>query len=347
MSNQHPVPMRTVLSHVAVPILMGLVMAVAYLGGFHKPSPHEVPLAVVGPTQQVQPIAAGLEHQLGDEVDVRIVPTVDQATQQLRNLDISGAYVPGRASAEMLTASGASDTTRSVVGQIGSAVALKQGVPLRTVDVAPVSDNDPAGQNGFFFLVALTVGSYATSIAIGAAAASHPMRRRAALAAVAGALIPTLSFLVARFGFGMFAGDSAAVWGLSVLYSEAVLLIGVGLHPLIGRFSTLVYSAVFVALNFTTSGGVFSPAMQPAFFGWLHSFWIGSGFVESVRQVMYLPDVSIAGPLTILVGWFALGLVSLAIGSAVERRRATVAARPTREELDAATLEELEEDVAV
>ncbi|AKU18547.1 hypothetical protein [Luteipulveratus mongoliensis] len=339
--------MRTVLSHIAVPVLMGLVMAVAYLGGFHKPAPHDIPLAVVGPTQQVQPVADNLQRALGDGVDVRIVPTVDEATRQLQHLDLSGAYVPGTASAEMLSASGASDTTRSVVNQIGSAAALKQGVPLKTVDVAPVTANDPVGQNGFFFLVALTVGAYATSIAIGAAASSHPMRRRAALAAGAAVVIPTLSLAIARFGYGMFADNLTAVWGISVLYAAAILFIGVGLHPVIGRFSTLVYSAVFVALNFTSSGGVFAPELQPTFFGWLHSFWIGAGFIDSVRRIMYFPNVGIGGLVAILIGWFALGLACLALGNAVEHRRALAAAPAEESALSAETLEELEEDVAV
>ena len=60
------VPLKTVLSHVIVPILMGLVMAAAYLGGFHKPAPHHVPVAVVGQAETAGPIAAKVQHALGD-----------------------------------------------------------------------------------------------------------------------------------------------------------------------------------------------------------------------------------------------------------------------------------------
>lgn len=154
--------------------------------------------------------------------------------------------------------------------------------------------------------------------------------------------------------------------GLSLLYTAGVLTVGVGLHPIIGRFCPLVYSAVFVALNFTSSGGVFTPVMQPAFFGWLHHFWIGSGFVEALRRIAYFPDAGLGGPLGILIGWLVFGLLCLAAGFAFEQwQDARLAAAPTdgsdepagrhvegahtssSDELDDATEEELEENVVV
>ena len=349
---QQVAPMRTVLSHVLVPIVMGLVMAAAYLGGFHQPVPHNIPLAVVGTTQQAQPIADALQRAVGDAATVRVVPSTAEATREIRRLDLSGAYVPGPHEAVVLTGSAASDSTKSAVTQVFSPVALQQGVPMAVDDVAPVSSGDPIGQNGFFFLVALTVGAYATSIAIGAAAATRRFRDRVGLAAGAAVVLSSAELAVAHFGYDMFGGHLPAVWGLSILYTAAVMFIGVGLHPLVGRFSTLLYSAVFVALNFTTSGGVFAPVLQPVFFGWLHHFWIGAGFVEALRRIFYFPAVGLGGPMAILGGWLVLGIACLGLGHAVEQRRArrtpvsALADRPSSQ-LDAATEEELEEDVAV
>ena len=132
-------------------------------------------------------------------------------------------------------------------------------------DTAPLHENDPIGQNGFFYLVGLTIASYATSIAIGAAGATRRMRERALLALGASVVIPTVLVAIASTQ-GVFAGHTLTAWGLSVLYSLGVLLIGVGLHPIVGRFATVLYSALFVGFNFTSSGGVFAPTMQPALF---------------------------------------------------------------------------------
>jgi hypothetical protein len=171
------------------------------------------------------------------------------------------------------------------------------------------------------------------------------MRERTGLALGAAVVISTAALAIAAAAYGMFPGHLPAVWGLSLVYCAAVLLIGVGLHPLFGRFCTLVYSAVFVAVNFTTSGGVFPPYLQPAFFGWLHHFWIGAGFVETLRRALYFPQVSISGPMAILFGWLLLGVLCVTGGHLLERRRAGHA--QSTSVLSVQVEEELEEDVAV
>ncbi|YAL82128.1 hypothetical protein ACMYYO_09275 [Dermacoccaceae bacterium W4C1] len=352
MPPQPQVPMKTVLSHIAVPVLMGFIMCAAYLGGFHKPAPHHVPVAIVGQGQQVESIATSLRSALGDKGDVTVVPTEQEAQRQLKHLDIYGAYVPSQDSATVLVVAAGSDAAKSVAVEMLSPIAAKQQVPLHTVDVTPLPDSDPVGQNAFFFLVGITVGSYATSIGIGAAGASRRLRERTGLALGSAVLITTVGLLIARLGYGMFSGHEVGVWALSLVYTAGILLIGVGLHPLVGRFATLLYSAVFVALNFTTSGGVFPPMLQPAFYSWLHNFWIGAGLQEGLRRLLYFPDLSLGGPLGILFGWLALGVVCIGLAAWVERRRtqADVTApqgKHSHSHLSAETETELEEDVAV
>ncbi|NNG37668.1 hypothetical protein HJ588_00045 [Flexivirga sp. ID2601S] len=194
---QERAPLGTVISHVALPVLMGLIMAVAYLGGFHKPAPHDVPLAVVGSTAQAQPVASAMQQALGDKADVTVLPSTAAATDQLRHLELTAAYVPGPKQATLLVSTIASDAAKSAATQMFSPVATKQGVPLVTRDVTGVPASDPIGQNGFFFLVALTVGSYASSIAIGAAGASRRLRDRVGIALGAAVVISTVGLLIA------------------------------------------------------------------------------------------------------------------------------------------------------
>lgn len=320
---QHPepTPLRTVLSHLLLPVLMGAIMAAAYLGGFHKPDPHHLPVAVVGSAEQAGPVAAAIQQAVGDKADVTTLATRDEAESELRSQDIAGAYIPGQKKATLLTASAGSDTTANIVEKIFRAVADQQGTSLSVDDVVPVGDDDPAGQNGFFYLVALSVGSYAAAIAIGAAAATRRFRDRVALAAGTVVVLSTAYLAIAAWGFDMFSGHVWAMWELSLLYTAGVISVGVGLHPLLGRYCTLVYSAAFVAFNFTSSGGVFSPSLQPGLFGWLHDFWIGAGFIDAARVITYFPGSSLAGPMSILIGWLIFGVICLGIGFALQWRR--------------------------
>ncbi len=66
-----------------------------------------------------------------------------------------------------------------------------------------------------------------------------------------------------------------------------------------------------VMLNFTGSGGIFRPELQPGFFGSLHSFWNGAGFVEGVRSHVYFGWYALGRHVLVLALWFVVGLVMM------------------------------------
>jgi uncharacterized membrane protein len=78
---------------------------------------------------------------------------------------------------------------------------------------------------------------------------------------------------------------------------------------------------LFVMLNFTTSGGVFAPTLQPGFFAALHSFWIGSGLVEAGRRLLYFPSLGIGHQVLVLALWAVAGAALMAVAASVEKRR--------------------------
>lgn len=325
-SEPTPVPMRTVLSHMLTPIVMALIMALCYFGGLHRPDPRELPVAVVGSVETAEPVAARLQQAAGDRLDVRTVATPEEATRQLRTQQIHGAYVPSAQRPTLLVASAASHPATSVATQVFTTSAAAQGRPLTVQDVAPLPASDPIGQNAFFYLVALSIGAYATAIAIAVAGASRRFRERLILSAAASVVVPTVLLAAASIAFDMFAGHGPAVWALSVGYALIVISLSVGLHTFIGRYSTLVFNALFVALNFTSSEGIFPTSMQPPFFEWLASFWVGAGFIDVLTRILYLPELDISHALGILAGWLLVAAGTLAAAHHTERRRRRAAA---------------------
>ena len=355
-------PTRTVvhhlLTHLIVPVLLATGMALAYLGAFHQPDPHGVRLDVVGTGPAVAALAQGLQDGLGDAAAVRTVADVDQARDALEHLRIAGAYVPDPAHPQLLIASAGSDTTATIVERMLSPVALGQGLPLTITDVVPTADTDPTGQGAFFYLVALSVGGYSAAIAIGAAGARLRMRLRLAFGVGTAAVIAAIATVIAGPLYGALPHSSPQIGLLAWLYVTAVIWLGVGLHSLLGRWTTLTVVGLFVMLNFTSAGGVFAPSVQPGFFSALHSFWIGSGLVEAARRVLYFPALGIGSQLLTLALWAVAGLVVAALAGLREDRRSTPAAAPVapapvaeeRTEPGAAESraeEELEETVAV
>lgn len=110
------------------------------------------------------------------------------------------------------------------------------------------------------------------------------------------------------------------------LYSAGILLIGVGLHTFLKRWTTLGVMVLFVMLNFTSSGGIFRPELQPGFFGALHSFWNGAGFVEGVRGHVYFGGHALGGNLLVLALWFVAGVALTGLAGLAEARRRRAAA---------------------
>ncbi|WP_046727753.1 membrane protein [Streptomyces humi] len=320
--------LRHVLTHLITPLLMCLGMGLAYMGAFVHPEPNHMPVAVVGAGPEAKVLAQTVKDTAGDRLDVRTVPTRTAAVDLLKSRTVTGAYVPSARTPELIVASAASDMGATAVEKVFAPVAERQGVPLKVTDVArPVAD-DPTGQGLFFLLVAVSIGSYASVAALGAAGGALPMRIRALLAVGVSAVVSGIGALLAGPVFHLAHHDLAGVWGLAWLYSAGILLVGVGLHTFLKRWTTLTMMVLFVMLNFTSSGGLFRPELQNGFFGALHAFWNGAGFVEGLRGLLYFGGDGLGRDVTTLAVWLLAGLVVVAAAAGYERARAATPTAP-------------------
>ncbi|MFQ6146541.1 hypothetical protein ACLMNJ_26285 [Streptomyces seoulensis] len=353
--------LRHVLTHLITPLLMCLGMGLAYMGAFVTPHPHHLPVAVVGEGPQAKVFAQTVKDRAGDQLDVRTVATRAQAVDLLKSRDVTGAYVPSAKAPELVVATAASDMGATAVEKVFTPVAAEQGRPLKVTDVAAPSADDPTGQGLFFLLIALSIGSYASvaalgaaGAALGAAGAALSMRVRALLTLGVSAVVSGIGALLAGPVFHLAHHGLAGVWGMAWLYSAGILFIGVGLHTFLKRWTTLTMMVLFVMLNFTSSGGLFRPELQNGFFGTLHAFWNGAGFVEGARSLLYFDGDGLARDVWTLVVWLLLGLAVTALAAACERLRtpashaagapAAPALRESGADGDARTREAVEEE---
>ncbi|TXS17070.1 MULTISPECIES: hypothetical protein [unclassified Streptomyces] len=312
--------LRHVLSHLVTPLLMCVGMGLAYLGAFHAPAPHDLRVDVVGSGASAQVLAQTLQDKGDGALSVRTVADRDIAANHLRTQQSYGAYVPG-SKPELMVATASSDTSATVVQKIFTEVAAGQGAPLPVTDVEPTADGDPTGQGIFFLLVAVSIGSYASVAVIGGAGAVLALRIRAGLAIGTSLVVSAIGAAFAGPVFGLVDHGLGGLWAMAWLYSAGILLIGVGLHTFLKRWTTLGVMLLFVMLNFTSSGGIFRPELQPGFFGALHSFWNGAGFVEGVRSHVYFGGHALGGHLLVLSLWFVAGVVVVAVAGLAESRR--------------------------
>lgn len=363
--------LRHLAGHLLTPLLMCLGMGLAYLGAFHQPEPDHLQVAIVGDSPQVKVLAQTLKDRAGDALDVVTLDNRAEAVDRLHHRDLAGAFVPDPDHPELLVARANSDTTAMAVETVFGTVTAQQNVPLHTTDIAPTAGGDPTGQGLFFVLVALSIGAYGSVAAISVAGAGASMAVRALTAVATSFVVSVIGIVLAGPIFHIVDHDYAAIWAMGWLYAAGILFVGIGLHPFLKRWTTLAVMVLFVMLNFTTSGGIYRPELQNGFFGALHSFWNGAGFVEGARSLLYFDgNGGLAGRITSLALWFAAGALLVVAGARHERRgaaaasgahavgttptsRAVIAAGPAereqaaRTDLDEDAEEELEQAVGV
>ncbi|MFD7842542.1 hypothetical protein ACFV4K_06360 [Nocardia sp. NPDC059764] len=338
---------RHVAAHLLTPLLMCLGMGLAYLGAFHQPEPNHLAVAVVGDNAQVKVLAQSLKDKGGNALDVITVPTRGDAVDKLRHRELAGAYVPDPNKPELLVAKAGSDTTAMAAEAVFGQVAGLQNTPLTVTDVTTPSSGDPTAQGIFFLLVALSIGSYGSVAAISAAGAGLPLWQRGIIGLITSLLVSLIGLALAGPVFHIVDHDLGAIWGMSWLYSAGILSIGIGLHTFLKRWTTLAMMVLFVMLNFTSSGGVYSPWLQNDFFGTLHRFWNGAGFVEGARSLLYFDGIGLGSRMASLALWLAAGVALMAAAGLAEQRQAAPEhAAPAPAAGDAAEAE-MEEAVGV
>ncbi|OKK22925.1 hypothetical protein AMK16_01990 [Streptomyces sp. CB00455] len=316
--------LRHVLAHLLTPLLMCLGMGLAYMGAFVHPQPRHLPVAVVAEGPQAKAFAQTVKDEAGSRLDVRTLAQRSAAVEAVRHRSVTAAYVPSDSAPELIVATAASDTGATVAEKIFTPVAAGQGAPLKVTDVVGTVEDDPTGQGLFFLLVAVSIGSYASVAVLGGAGAALRMRTRSLLVVAVSGVVSAISALLAGPVFHLAHHDLAGIWGLSWLYSAGILFIGVALHTFLKRWTTLAMMVLFVMLNFTSSGGLFRPELQNGFFGSLHAFWNGAGFLEGMRSLLYFGRDGMGHQVWTLVLWLLAGLVVTAAAARAERRRAVV-----------------------
>ncbi|MEJ3405828.1 hypothetical protein WDJ51_13890 [Rathayibacter sp. YIM 133350] len=325
---------KALVSHIVIPLFLATGMALAYLGAFHAPSPHNLPVAVVGQGPEAKVFAQMLNDKAPDKLDVKTVADHATAERQVRDRDISAAYENDGTHATLIVATAASATTAEVTQKLFLPIAYQQNLPLQIDDVVPVGSGDATGQGLFFLMVALTIGGYASAIAVAAATVAMKVLWRFAVAAIVSGVIAGIGLIVAGPIFNVVTAQQWPIGLMAWLYVFGIISIGVGLHPVLGKWTTPTLTFLFVMLNITSCGGIFAQPMQPALFSGLNSFWNGAAWIDAVQSLLYFPGRQFGFDGLRLALWAAAGITLVVITHtwSVRKRRLADEAIPFTEE---------------
>jgi hypothetical protein len=317
IANAAATPKAVALVLIPALVLM-LAFAFSYVGAFHDPTPHNVPVDVVGPPA----VAAQLDSLPDDPLDARQASSLPAALSEIDDRDVYGAY--DAPTNHLFVASAANRPTAVALSETFNRAAAAQGGPaVRVTDVKPLPPKDPNGTAVFYAMIAWVFGGYIASTLIGLIGSPRsPSTRRAAarIAALAGFSIVggILSVLLLRACFGVFSGHLVGLSAIAALTIFASGAATAGIQAAIGPAGTGLVILAFVILGNPASGGPFARPLLPGFWSTIGGVLPPGASVDLARSALFFDGARIAGPIIVLVGWAALGTaLALALGGRI------------------------------
>jgi hypothetical protein len=296
-------------------LVLMLAFAFFYVGAFHEPTPHHVPVAVVGPPA----VAAQLNGLPSEPLDARQASSRSDALSQIDDRKVYGAYEA--ATNRLFVASAANRATAVALEQTFNRVAAARNRPaVRVTDVKPLPLSDPNGTAAFYAVIAWVFGGYigATLIGlIGSPRSTSKRRAGARIGALAGFAVVAaiLSVVMLRVCFGTFSGHVIAMCAIGALTIFAGGAATAGIQAAAGPAGTGLAILVFVILGNSASGGPFARPLLPGLWRTIGGVLPPGAAVDLARSALFFDGNRIVGPIVVLLVWAALGTgLALALG---------------------------------
>ena len=306
MANMAPTPKAVAIVLFPALVLM-LAFAFSYVGAFHDPTPHNVPVAVVGPPA----VTSQLDALPGDPLDARQASSRADALSQIDDREVYGAY--DATTNRLFVASAANRATAIALEATFNRVAAAKGRPaVRVTDVKPLPPKDPNGTAAFYAVIAWVFGGYIGSTLIGLIGSPRSRSRQRATARIGafagfGIVAGILSVVMLRACFGVFSGHVVALCAIAALTIFASGAATAGIQAAAGPAGTGLVILVFVILGNAASGGPFARPLLPGLWRTIGGVLPPGASVDLARSALFFDGARIAGPILVLVGWAALG----------------------------------------
>ncbi|AZI57173.1 DUF3533 domain-containing protein [Nakamurella antarctica] len=322
-------------------LLLQLAFVLSYVGAFHAPTPHRIPVGVVaasassaGQSAATQ-TAAGLNALPAYPIDARVVADEGSARSLIERGDLSAALVINGTSTQdtLLVASGGGASVVSAVTEVFTEVASGQGRTLVAQDIVPLQSGDGRGLTGFYLVIGWIVGGYLVAALLGVAAGSRPANPRRAYFRLA-AIVP-YSILSGLGGalivdqvLGALTGHFMALWWIGALLVAAAATVTMAFQVLFGVIGIGLTVLVFVILGNPSAGGAYQAPLLPAFWRSLSSALPNGAGTDAVRRIVYLGSNGISSHLLVIAAYVVIGAVVAAGASHLHHRRGAAPASP-------------------
>ena len=313
----YPARYRALASFVVASAVFVAVFVALTLSAFHRPTPHELPVGIVGSAAVTRQVEDALDGAAPGAFRFRSYPSGASATTGIAQRQVDGALVVSGAGLRLLvTQAGGTGPEQALIGAF-TAVAARSGHQLIVSDVVPPRASDSQALSSWFIVLSVLIPSLAAGSASVLAFRRAP-RAWAVAAPVAAAIASGLVAAAVADGIAGL-GHYPAIAGIVALFSLAVAgptAVLARIRPPLVALAVLV----FIVAGIPVSGG---PANLASFTpGFLRVFSpaLPLGIAAStIRNVVYFGGHATAPSLWTLAAWALAGLAGLILITTLRR----------------------------
>ncbi|MFF3399691.1 DUF3533 domain-containing protein [Streptomyces sp. NPDC002659] len=296
-------------------LALQLAFITSYIGAFHHPKPHEIPLAVVTPAAQITDQAVQRLSALpGDPLDPRAVEDEATAVRQIQNRDVDGALIvdPRGAADRLLVAGAAGASLSQALTEVIATTERAQRRTVAVVDVVPNASGDARGLSSFYLAIGWCVGGYLCAAILAISHGARPANTARALIRLGALLLYSiaaglLGTVIAGPVLDALPGSFMALWGLGTLLVFAVGAITLAFQGLAGIVGIGLAILLVVVFGNPSAGGAYAYPLLPPFWRAIGPALPPGAGTFSARSIAYFKGNGMTGPMWVLAAWAAGG----------------------------------------
>jgi len=318
MASQETAPaagaLRKVAGIVVAVVIVQAILVFIFAWPSSRATPHNLPLAVVGPPAAVAGFTQGVAAAQPGGFSFTTYQTSTAAQQAVTGRLAYGAVVFSQTGVTLYTASAASPSVAALLAQaIPHAITSRTPTTTVTVtDLAPNPVHDPHGVVPTTGLIPLVI----TSIVIGVIFTL--LIKDARIRIVGVVVFAVLAGLGATTVMQSILGGLNGSWfGNAAFIALLVLAVTAptaGLGAVLGLPGIGVAAAIIFFFGYPFSGATSAPELLPTPWGAIGQFVPPGAGSVGLRAVAFFNGARVAMPLTVLAVWALVGLVLLAVG---------------------------------
>ncbi|MFE4177313.1 ABC transporter permease [Streptomyces sp. NPDC056909] len=296
------------------------LFAGSYTYNMANPTPHRIPIAVVGPlhTRAATAFVDGMEKRLNTSLALHPFATGAAARRGVEEQEVFAILTVLPRRVDLAVASAAGVSVAQVLTEAAPAVAGSVGVPVRISDVKPLQKGDPRGLALFYVSLAAVILGFVGAIQLSVHANALNPAERVATTVVYSLLGGFAIASVVDWWLGAIRFPFAESWPILAFTMFTTGMVFTMFNTLLGRWALIPTWGLMVLLGNPASGGAVSWPLLPSPLGQIGRWLPPGASINAQHTAVYFRDAQHAFPFAVLAGW---ALVSTAVFLAWHHRR--------------------------